>query len=314
MIKEYLIENQPIFYRLLENEFTNHKIPHAFLLSGVDTSRPLNYLMMSLICKETLACEQCNDCRRVLENQYSDIIHFDGGKESIKKGNIEFIQEQFKKSSLEGQAKIYVIENIENSTKEAMNSLLKMLEEPVPGIYAIFTSKNLNKVLPTIKSRCQVIEIIPDSKAELYKQLIALDIEDQNARLLSQLTNNIEEAKELNDERFDYMILQVNNFIEDLYLHRGNLIINTQTNLLKEYKDKKDIKLFLNLLVIGLKDMFHVKHSQEINFINSTQLFNSLEVDNNDIIVKIEKVLETIYLLDTNANIPLLMDSLMFRL
>ena len=52
---------------------------------------------MSLICNETLACEQCIDCQKVLNHQYADIIEIDGEEESIKKKHIENIQETFKK-------------------------------------------------------------------------------------------------------------------------------------------------------------------------------------------------------------------------
>ena len=60
---------------------------------------------MSLICNETLACEQCIDCQKVLNHQYADIIEIDGEEENIKKKHIENIQETFKKSSLEGRQK-----------------------------------------------------------------------------------------------------------------------------------------------------------------------------------------------------------------
>ena len=78
MIKDYLKENQPLFYRIIENEFNLKKIPHAFLLVGNNTDQPLQFLTMSLICNETLACEQCIDCQKVLNHQYSDIIEIDG--------------------------------------------------------------------------------------------------------------------------------------------------------------------------------------------------------------------------------------------
>ena len=110
---------------------------------------------MSLICDETLACENCNDCRKVKENKYSDIIRFNGKDNSIKKGNIELIQDTFKKSSLEGKAKIYIIENIEYATKEAMNTLLKMLEEPTEGIYAIFTARR-NRTICRLGGVCYI--------------------------------------------------------------------------------------------------------------------------------------------------------------
>ena len=60
--------------------------------------------------------------------------------------------------------------------------------------------------------------------------------------------------------------------------------------------------------------MFHVKQNEKTVFCNHVEFFNSLTYDNNDIIKKIELLLETSYLLDTNANIPLLMDSMMYRI
>ena len=313
-MKEYLQENQPKFYNLIKNEFIQNKIPHAFLLVGNNTKVPLNYLAMSLICDETLACEKCNDCRKVLENKYGDIIRYDGKETSIKKGDIEYIQDTFKKSSLEGKAKIYIIENIESATKEAMNTLLKMLEEPTSGIYAIFTTNNISRVLPTILSRCQVIDIKADSKEVIYKALIKSNIPEEAAKILTYLSASEEEAKNLYDERFEYMQTEVINFIEDLYTKRMNLIINVQTNLLKNYKERDDIKLFLNMLVLAMKDLFHVKHNQNLVFSVHYDFFNSLQIDEDKLIKQIEIILETIYTIESNANLLMLMDSMMYRL
>ena len=313
-MKEYLQENQPKFYNLIKNEFIQNKIPHAFLLVGNNTKVPLNYLAMSLICDKTLACEKCNDCRKVLENKYGDIIRYDGKETSIKKGDIEYIQDTFKKSSLEGKAKIYIIENIESATKEAMNTLLKMLEEPTSGIYAIFTTNNISRVLPTILSRCQVIDIKPDSKEVIYKALIKSNIPEEAAKILTYLSASEEEAKNLYDERFEYMQTEVINFIEDLYTKRMNLIINVQTNLLKNYKERDDIILCLNMLVLAMKDMFHVKHNQNLVFSAHYDFFNSLQIDENKLIKQIEIILETIYTIESNANLLMLIDSMMYRL
>ena len=313
-MKEYLEKYQPIFYNLVKNEFSQNKIPHAFLLVGNNTEKPLEFLSMSLICDEVLACNECNDCRRVKENKYSDIIKLNGKVSSIKKGDIEVIQETFKKSSLEGKARIYIIENIEYSTKEAMNTLLKMLEEPLKGIYAIFTTKNVNRVLPTILSRCQVIDIKPDSKESIVEQLVNEGISQDAAYILSSLTSDVMEAKSIYDGSFEYMEVQVMNFIEDLYMKRNNLIINTQTNLLKKYKERDDIKLFLNMLLLAMKDLFHVKHNQRVMYKNYLELLKKVAVKEELLIKQIELILETIYIIEGNANISLLMDSLMYRL
>ena len=268
-MKEYIEKNQPIFYNLIKNEFSQQRIPHAFLLIGNNTNIPLTYLAMSLICDETLACENCNDCRKVKENKYSDIIRFNGKDNSIKKGNIELIQDTFKKSSLEGKAKIYIIENIEYATKEAMNTLLKMLEEPTEGIYAIFTANNASRVLPTILSRCQVIDIKPDSKEVIIGALCQDGITKESAH---------------------------------------------QTNLLKKYKERDDIKLFLNMLVLAMKDMFHVKHTDDIVYCEHQEFLRNIKIDESQLIKQIEIILETIYTIESNANVPMLMDSMMYRL
>lgn len=314
MLKDYLIENQPLFYRIILNEFQQNKIPHAYLLSGKNVEKPLEFLKMSLICDETLACETCLDCQKVKNHQYTDIIEVNGYEEIIKKAHIENIQSTFKKSSLEGKYKIYIIERIENATKEAMNSLLKMLEEPTEGIYAIFTTQNINKVLPTIISRCQVIEIKLDNRNILKKELLEEGVEIEKANILSILMNDKDRILELDENNFDDIKAEVLNFVEDLFLHRENLIINTQIHLMKNHSNKEDIKLFLNILIIALKDMFHVKHNKDIAFINHIEMFQSFQYDNDDLIKKIELVLETLNLVDSNANLPLLMDSMMYRL
>ena len=96
MIKEYLKKNQPLFLRIIENEFQSNKIPHAFLLVGQHVEQPLNYLTMSLICDETTACEKCIDCQKIMNHQYADIIEYNGQEESIKKKHIEHIQEHLR--------------------------------------------------------------------------------------------------------------------------------------------------------------------------------------------------------------------------
>ncbi|MBS5588274.1 MAG: hypothetical protein KHX14_05575 [[Clostridium] spiroforme] len=313
-MREYLKEHQPLFYNLIYNEFLQNKIPHAFLLVGSNTEKPLNFLAMSLICDQTLACMQCNDCRKVAQNKYGDIIRLNGRNNSIKKTDIQYIQNTFKKSSLEGKAKIYIIENIEYATPEAMNTLLKMLEEPTNGIYALFTTKNKNKILPTILSRCQIIEIKPDSKDDIVNQLMDLDMPREAAMIISYLSNDVEYAKNLYDERFEYMQVQVKNFIEDLYFKRNNLIINVQTNLLKHYKERNDVKLFLNILLLALKDMFHVKHNQKNIFESCYTLFKKIDISDEILIKQIEIILEAINIIDNNVNVALLMDSIMYKL
>lgn len=315
-LKESFQLEQPIFYKILLNCFQSKKIPHAFLLVGKNSSVAAHFIVKSLICEnDLLACNHCHECQRIDQHNYADLIYANGKEETIKKSKIEYIQEQFSKSSLEGKSKIYLLENIENSTPEAMNSLLKILEEPTVGVYAIFTCQNMNRVLPTIQSRCQVIQLLPNSKKILIDQLQKKDILIDDINILTELFSTYEECeKYIESEFFEGLKLEVYHFIDDLYFHRDNLIINVETHLLKNYKEKENIKLFLNMLVLGLRDLFHVKQNMPLTYPSYKGLFEKIDDKDENIIKKIELVLNTEYLLETNANVALLMDSLMYRI
>ena len=314
--KDILKQQQPILYQILLQSFQNQKIPHAFLLVGKNASLPAHFIAKSLICEDDiLACDQCNECRRIDEHNYGDFIYYNGQDETIKKTQIEYIQDQFSKSALEGKAKIYLMENIENSTNEAMNSLLKMLEEPTEGIFAIFTCQNLNRVLPTIQSRCQVIQLLPSSQKMLKEELKNADISEDDINILSELFTSYDECKNyIDSESFEKLKDEVYHFIDDLYFHRDNLIINVQTHLLKEFGDKKNIQFFLNMLVLALRDLFHVKHSMNLTYPSFKSLYDRIDDEEENIIQKIDLILNTEYLLSTNANVMLLMDSMMYRI
>lgn len=311
-----LKQSQPILYQILEKSFKNKTIPHAFLLVGYNSYDAAHFIAKSLICDhELLACNQCVDCQKIENHKYGDFIYVTGKKESIKKSHIESIQNQFSKSAIEGKNRIYMLENIENATTEAMNSLLKTLEEPSPGVYAILTCENINRVLPTIQSRCQVIQLLPDSSNVLKQQLYEKGVYKEDADIMVQLFHSYQECeKYIDSEVFRDLKEEVLHFIEDIYLHRDNLLINVQTHLLKKYKDKDIIRLFLNMLVLAMRDLFHVKHSMNITYESMNELFNNIKDTDDNIIRIIELILETEYLLGTNANVMLLMDSMIYRI
>ncbi len=314
--KDDFKSTQPILYQILEKSFKSGNIPHAFLLVGYNNYDAAHFIAKSLICdQDLLCCSKCPDCNKIEKHSYSDFIFFSGKKESIKKQNIDYIQTQFSKSALEGKNQIYMLENIENSSVEAMNSLLKTLEEPRSGVYAILTCVNLNKVLPTIQSRCQVIQLLPETTGILKKQLLEKGISDENGDIMVNIFHSYQECEPyIDSDTFIYIKEEVKYFVEDMYLHKDNLLINVQTHLLKDYKDKESIVLFLNMLVLALRDLFHVKHSMNYIFKSFKNIYDVINVNDDIIIFDIDVILETEYLLSTNANILLLIDSMIYKI
>lgn len=177
MRKEELREQQPIVWRTLGNALRDQRYAHAYLFygpKGTGKEAMAQLFAQSILCKERIdgfACERCNVCRRIAEREYADYTWIDGSETSIKKSDIVRLQEMFVKTALEEDShKIYVMNHVENATGEAMNALLKFLEEPVSGVVAILISDQLESVLPTIVSRCQCIPFHALNRQKSYAQ------------------------------------------------------------------------------------------------------------------------------------------------
>lgn len=306
---------QPIFYQTIYNEFNQNKRNHAYLIEGHDAYQYAEFLVKSLLCQdELLCCDQCRICQQVSENSYIDMIHYNGKEEPIKKGAIEAIQSKLLKTSVEGHGKIYVIESIENSTPEAINSLLKILEEPVEGIYAVFTCENINRVLPTIVSRCQIFRLKPLNMGLMKDSIIEQGTSEEKANILTHISSSSVQMLELSkSESFNDLIIEALNFVEDYYFKKENLALNVQTNLLKKFKDRDSIALFLDLIVLGFKDVLNKNNHIDQIFCDHDFILNCQDEDE-ALIEKIENILMIKNDLGYNANIALIIDRLVYSI
>ncbi|MFX3864258.1 DNA polymerase III subunit delta', partial [Streptococcus suis] len=88
---------------------------------------------------------------------HPDVHWIEPDGQSIKKGQIEALQEEFSKTGVESNQKLYIIRHADKMTNNAANSLLKFLEEPHRGTTAVLLTEQYHRMLPTIISRCQVL-------------------------------------------------------------------------------------------------------------------------------------------------------------
>lgn len=170
------------------------KLPHALLLKGGAGSGKLAFaqnLAQSLLCKQPntqgMPCESCHNCLWFKEGNHPDYKLIqpeidaeqsttdssDEGDTSKKKKKksviikIDQIRELLSFLSLtnhqqDGQ-RIVIISPAETMNIEASNALLKMLEEPPQNTIFLLISHQAQRLLPTIMSRCQLVEMpLPD--------------------------------------------------------------------------------------------------------------------------------------------------------
>ena len=256
--EEFLKEQSPLA-RLFISAKTNNHLSHAYLING-DYSSPLKesaiFLAKSLNCKESaLSCSSCNNCKKFDEGIHPDFIYIDGTLQTIKKDSINDLSSFFALSAFEkNHLGSYVINHVENMTNEAINALLKFLEEPQGNIIAFLTTSNITKVLPTIISRCEVVDLRPiDYKYKLdnYMGNVSLD----RYYILSHLAYSDDDIEELdNSKEFDDAYNCASEYLEALTLQskKASFILFSKAG--EKLKSSKCYNYFYSILIIVFYD------------------------------------------------------------
>ncbi|NLJ92610.1 MAG: DNA polymerase III subunit delta' [Aeromonadales bacterium] len=143
------------------------QLGHALLLKGVSglgKGELAHYLAKALLCQHEkvvsntsngVPCGHCHACQLVAVNTHSD-LHFLSGKSSrIGVDAIRHLTQVLGESARLGGGKVAVLEQADNMTEAAANALLKTLEEPPGQSTLILTTAHAERLLATIRSRCQ---------------------------------------------------------------------------------------------------------------------------------------------------------------
>ena len=325
-VAKYLETKQPIIYRTFVRSLENHHLSHAYLISG-NPGTPLlqvaKYLAKSILCDnpEPLACNNCITCLRVDDENYPDFIILDGSAKTIKKEEVGNIEEQFEKTAFESKGiMIYIIHLVENMGVEAINSILKFLEEPGSEIYAFLTTNNENNVLPTIISRCQLLRLKLVNRQEVIEDAISLNVPQEDAELLSYFYNDgeliydIVNDKEKVDDYKDAKDAFVD-FLEALKKEdKREAIYYAQTSIIPLVKTKESARFFLDMLVEGFEDILNIQQGKSPILKSYDTILKELSDKLAHVDESLIEILKDRNLINLNVNTSLLMDHLVFSI
>ena len=325
-VAKYLETKQPIIYRTFVRSLHNHHLSHAYLISG-NPGTPLlqvaKYLAKSILCDnpDPLACNNCITCLRVDDENYPDFIVLDGSAKTIKKEEVGNIEEQFEKTAFESKGiMIYIIHLVENMGVEAINSILKFLEEPGSEIYAFLTTNNENNVLPTIISRCQLLRLKLVNRQEVIEDAISLNVPQEDAELLSYFYNDgeliydIVNDKEKVDDYKDAKDAFVD-FLEALKKDdKREAIYYAQTSIIPLVKTKESARFFLDMLVEGFEDILNIQQGKSPILKSYDTILKELSDKLAHVDESLIEILKDRNLINLNVNTSLLMDHLVFSI
>lgn len=141
-------------------------------------------------------CDACDVCRRIDHRTFPDVIWVELRDDKNKgKANVieadqvrEELVERAGVSPMQAERKLFIVHPAEAMSLSAANCLLKVLEEPPSFSHLLLVCGNVNRLLPTLYSRCQRIRFVPVPTPLIEQSLLDAGTEPETARLAAEIS------------------------------------------------------------------------------------------------------------------------------
>ncbi len=185
---------------ILAKALQRDRVPNSLMFSGPNG---VGRIDMALVVAKALnclnlkddACETCTACTAINKGVFPDVMRIVPEKDMLKIDQMRILKEAAYLRPMVGRKRVFIVDPAEKMNTEASNSLLKILEEPPFFSHIILITSNPFVILPTIKSRCQVLSFSPVSRDDIARCLIEHDVSEEKAKILSLLVRgNLKQA------------------------------------------------------------------------------------------------------------------------
>jgi DNA polymerase III subunit gamma/tau len=197
--------------RALRGAIEQGRVAHGYLLCGprgVGKTTAARILAMALNCETRHAgkavtagepCGTCTSCQRIWGGSASlDVVEIDAASNRGVDDARDLRERAMYAASQEGRHKIYIVDEAHMLTREAWNTLLKVLEEPPPGVVFVFATTEPSKITNTaapVMSRLQRFDFRRVGTSDIAARLTGvaasekLDIAPDAVELIARIAN-----------------------------------------------------------------------------------------------------------------------------
>ena len=296
------------------NSIKNNRMPHAFLFYGNEGSGKEAFaieIARLLNCEKgpQVICGKCSQCIKIAKLEHPDIkfifpipssgnvkpediaemlrekaanpyrrISFGSKNTFISIDTIRELKYEAKFKLYEGKKKVFIISEADEMRPEAANALLKILEEPPDNLMLILISSRIHRILPTIRSRSQLVHFPALEGDEILKIIRRYTPEppDHLAMIIRLALGNIKLAFDFIEDDVLQKRDQAIDFLRAVVVIEKSNELMDKINNITSKRDRRNMMLLLFFLLTWFRDALHYKlHSS-----NTGQLIN-LDLEKN---------------------------------
>jgi DNA polymerase-3 subunit gamma/tau len=172
------VAGQQTAMRTLENAIREDRVGHAYLFTGsrgTGKTTTARILAKALLCEKGPTpepCGECEQCRDVEAGRHVDVTEIDAasnrGIDAVRE-----LRDGVGYAPMRARYRIYIVDEVHQITKEGFNAFLKTLEEPPAHVKFLFATTEVDKVIETVRSRCQIVRL-----ALIAEDVIAATLEE----------------------------------------------------------------------------------------------------------------------------------------
>ena len=169
-----LVPGQQRVKELFARAVRDDALSHAYLFAGPEGlgktafARELGVALVT----SCGGCGACAECERARRGAHPDLHLVEREGDVIRKEQIDAIVADLVLRPFSSRRRVFVIPDVEHLHEAAANTLLKSLEEPPAYVVFVLVTDRLVGVIPTIVSRCQLVEFPPLGEAEVESYLL----------------------------------------------------------------------------------------------------------------------------------------------
>lgn len=310
-----IIGHEQIIEQLL-HAIESNRVAGAYLFAGpanIGKETVAIYFAKTINCtaSEQRPCNSCLSCRKIDNGNHPDVKIINPLGAWMKIDQIRDLQKWIVYRPLEGKRKVYILTEVDCMNLEAANCLLKTLEEPAAASVLLLITSNLDALLPTIRSRCQIIDFHPLAIPELAEYLVQqFNLEEYKSFQIASLSRGavgnaltrLRENVDISQQEIPEIIESSDRLAAFRIAEKFNQNPEALEQLVTWYRD-------LLLLHQGapVESLTHIYHAQRLQQLTSR--YSRLKLQ-----TAIKAVFETKDLLKRNVNSTLALEVMVLKL